>query len=120
MPARTTKHRSHLESPSRVSAWTALAKSAEFKPAQMAEAAGLSLVHLRRLCREVFGITLGEWLRHTRMVAARQLLAETLSTKLTAERLGYSYRTHFARDFQRTYGVSASVWLHSYKAKVGL
>lgn len=85
----------------------------------MAETAGISLVHLRRLCREIFGETLAEWLRRERMVAARQLLAETESVKTTLHQLGYEHRSQLIRAFRCAYGVTPSVWLRRFRARAG-
>lgn len=95
----------------KASAWTLLARKCRFQPAVMAKEADMSVGHLRRLCRDVFGESIGAWIRRERMVAARQVIAESRSTKVTMDILGYRYRSQFARDFQAAYGVSPTAWL---------
>lgn len=96
---------------SKASAWTLLARKCRFQPAIMAKEADMSVGHLRRLCRDVFGESIGAWIRRERMVAARQVIAESRSTKVTMDILGYRYRSQFSRDFQAAYGVSPTAWL---------
>ncbi len=85
----------------------------------MAAAAGISPAHLRRMCRDLFGDTLAEWIRKERMVAARQLLAETESVKVTLDLLGYEHRSQLSRDFRRAYGVTPSEWLRRFRGQTG-
>jgi AraC family transcriptional regulator of arabinose operon len=109
--------RYRLADPTRAASWTLLARNAKFRPALMAEAAGISVVHLRRLCRDLFGETLAQWLRHERMVAARHLLAETESVKTTLDQLGYEHRSQLARDFRAAYGVTPTEWLRRFRTR---
>lgn len=83
----------------------------------MARAAGLSVVQLRRRCRSRFGESLAEWIRRERMVAARQLLAETKSVKLALARLGYEHLSQMSRDFSRAYGTTPTDWLRWFAAR---
>ncbi len=103
-----------LSNRSKASTWTLLARKCRFQAAAMATAADLSLGHLRRLCQEVFGESLGEWLRRERMVAARQLLRENRSVKETMETLGYRHRRQFIRDFRSAYDVLPTDWLRAH------
>lgn len=107
--------RTRLADPSRAASWTLLARNSKFRPALMAETAGISSAHLRRLCRELFGESLAQWLRRERMVAARHLLAETESVKITLDQLGYEHRSQLARDFRNAYGVTPTEWLRRFK-----
>jgi AraC-like DNA-binding protein len=109
--------RTRFEAPNRASSWTLLARNSKFRPALMAEAAGISAAHLRRLCRDLFGESLAQWLRRERMVAARLLLAETESVKVTQDHLGYEHRSQLARDFRNAYGVTPSSWLRRFKTR---
>ena len=92
-----------------------LARNSKFRPVDMAAAAGVSAAHLRRMCRTLFGDTMAEWIRNERMVAARQLLAETESVKMTLGLLGYEHRSQLSRDFRQAYGVTPSEWLRRFK-----
>ena len=83
----------------------------------MAVSAGLSLGHLRRLCQDVFGESLGDWLRRERMVAARQVLQESRSVKVTMELLGYRHRRQFVSDFRNAYETLPTDWLRAISAK---
>ncbi len=111
----TMNRRTRIEAPNRAASWTLLARNSKFRPALMAEAAGISAAHLRRLCRDLFGESLAQWLRRERMVAARHLLAETESVKATLDHLGYEHRSQLARDFRSAYGVTPSSWLRRFK-----
>jgi AraC-like DNA-binding protein len=111
--------RTRFEAPNRASSWTLLARNSKFRPALMAEAAGISAAHLRRLCRDLFGESLSQWLRRERMVAARLLLAETESVKVTQDHLGYEHRSQLARDFRNAYGVTPSSWVRRFKTRTG-
>ena len=111
--------RCRLEAPDQAACWTLLARACCFSPEVMARAAGLSVVQLRRRCRERFGETFGEWCRRERMVAARQLLAETESVKLTLNRLGYEHRSQMSRDFWRAYETTPTEWLRWFRGRWG-
>ena len=106
-----------LSNRSKASTWTLLARKCRFQPQTMAEGADLSLGHLRRLCQDVFGESLGDRLRRERMVAARQVLQESRSVKVTMELLGYRHRRQFVSDFRSAYETLPSDWLRSISAK---
>lgn len=108
-----------LSNRSRASAWTLLARKCHFRPQAMAQNADISVGHLRRLCQEVFGESLGDWLRRERMVAARQVLRESRSVKATMELLGYRHRRQFVSDFRSAYETLPTEWLRSISTKGG-
>lgn len=92
-----------------------LARKSGFSAARMAEAAGVSVAHLRRLCREQFGQSFGVWLKNERMAAARHLLAETGSVKVTVDILGYRQRTQFSREFRQAHGITPTAWAARFR-----
>ncbi len=92
-----------------------LARKAEFSPPRMAVEAGLSVAHLRRLCRDQFGEPFGVWLKNERMAAARHLLAENGTVKVTAARLNYRQPSHFSREFRQVHGITAAAWAARFK-----
>ena len=71
----------------------------------MARHAGISVVHLRRLCVERWAEPLVTWLQGQRVVAAAQLLREGGKVREIAPLVGYRQVTHFSRHFRRTFGV---------------
>ncbi len=81
----------------------------------MAANAGLSVAHLRRLCRENFGDSFSVWLKNERMAAARHLLAETGSVKETSATLGYRQLSQFSREFRHAHGVTAAAWVARFQ-----
>lgn len=95
--------------------WRRLARAGNYQLSTMAVCAGVSVAHLRRLCRRQMDEGLSEWVRTERLVAARLLLAETGSVKITAALLGYRQRSQFSREFQQVYGVPASGFAARYK-----
>lgn len=66
--------------------------------------------HLANAMREQTGLTVGDWVREHRMVAARRLLSEGYSVEETAVRAGYADVTHFIRTFRRVHGLTPRVW----------
>lgn len=95
--------------------WMLLARKSGFRPASMAANAGLSVAHLRRLCRENFGDSFSIWLKNERMAAARHLLAETGSVKETSATLGYRQLSQFSREFRHAHGVTAAAWAARFR-----
>ncbi|MCD8482047.1 MAG: helix-turn-helix transcriptional regulator [Verrucomicrobia bacterium] len=61
---------------------------------------------LKRGFRAVYNQTVMEFLRHERMLQARRLLQQGKSVLETAEAVGYSNPSHFARGFRLEFGVA--------------
>lgn len=61
---------------------------------------------LKRGFRSVYNKTVMEFLRHERMLKARRMLLEGCSVLETAEAVGYSNPSHFARAFRLEFGVA--------------
>lgn len=73
----------------------------------LSAAVGLSIAQLTRLFRRYTGRTPGAFLTHLRLARARLLLeCSTLSVAQIREQVGIPDRSHFAREFKRTYGMS--------------
>lgn len=81
----------------------------------MARHAGISLVHLRRLCMARWGEPLMSWLHDRRMVAAGYLLREDFKVREIAQRVGYRQVTHFSRHFRRTFGVGPRQYQRDFR-----
>lgn len=74
---------------------------------QLAEAVGLSVVHLTRLFRKETRTTPGAFLRRLRRQRAHALLRRTsLPIREVMAQVGVSGRSHLAREFSREYGSS--------------
>ena len=72
---------------------------------ELAAAAGLSVSQLARLFRRDTGATPGAYLHHLRLERARILLARTsIPVRDVMIQVGWSDRSHFARDFCRRFG----------------
>jgi transcriptional regulator GlxA family with amidase domain len=81
---------------------------------EMAETVRLSPSRLRHLFKEEIGVTPAQYLKSLRMQRAREMMATTfLSVKEIIHRVGMKNKTHFARDFKKTYGVTPSNYLAS-------
>lgn len=73
----------------------------------LAEHAGLSVTHFRRLFRAWAGLSVAEFLQRARVAHARQLLHDPdLSVKQIAARSGFPDPFHFSRVFRRVDGLS--------------
>ncbi len=67
--------------------------------------------HLASVMKEETGQTVGEWLSAIRVSsAANWLLHSDLSLEEIAERVGWSDRTHFTRQFRKAYGLPPAAW----------
>jgi AraC-like DNA-binding protein len=72
---------------------------------QLASVVGMSESKLRRLFRQVFGLSLYDYYQTVRMHEAARLLRETnLSVSETGYRLGFENLSHFARVFEQHLG----------------
>lgn len=76
----------------------------------MADAAGLSTTHFRRVFKASAGRTPKEFLTSVRMARARQLLASGASIKETAYATGFRAPAHFMRVFKRVTGCTAGAF----------
>jgi AraC family transcriptional regulator of arabinose operon len=74
---------------------------------ELASIVGLSVSQFTRLFRQATGSTPGAYLNARRLSRARTLVGRTsLSVAEIMRQVGFSDRSHFARDFQRAHGFS--------------
>lgn len=74
---------------------------------ELAEHAGYSPQHLNRLFKQAIGLTPLQYLTHTRMARAAQLLTEGKQTvAAVGEAVGYDNPFYFSRMFRKHHGVS--------------
>ncbi|MGR7304882.1 helix-turn-helix domain-containing protein [Klebsiella aerogenes] len=68
---------------------------------------GYSHWYFQRRFSEIYGISLGQYIRQKKMILAASLLTETnLPVNKIMQRLGYNDYVTFARIFQRQYKIS--------------
>jgi transcriptional regulator GlxA family with amidase domain len=91
--------------------WVHLNLDRQLDVATLAERARLSQRTFFRKFTEAMGETPAHFIESLRLDAARVLLAQGLSIKLTAARVGLSGAT-FARAFERRFGVSPRSYRH--------
>lgn len=73
---------------------------------ELAKMSGINQQKLKNGFKQVFGITINQYLRQYRLEKAKFLMMEGKSSiKEIAERVGYSNQSHFARRFREKYGV---------------
>lgn len=81
----------------------------DFRLADVAKAAGMSVSALQRLFRAAFGTTVVAYLRGRRLEQARDLLArDQISVTEAAFLAGYSDPANFAKAFRRRFGCAPS------------
>lgn len=84
--------------------------------AVLAEALGYSVSHLRAVFRHRLGVSLGRYIRESRLSQAAQMLQETrLSVTEISERTGFESLYAFSRAFKNTYSLSPK----AYSKRVG-
>lgn len=84
--------------------------AADFSAADVATAAGVSPRSLYRAFQDFRGVSFSQFVRNSRMDAARDLLRDEpgMPLKAVARRVGYGDYTSFWRHFRARYGVSPS------------
>ncbi|WPJ95530.1 AraC family transcriptional regulator [Coraliomargarita algicola] len=84
--------------------------------ADLAEALGYSVSHLRAVFRDRLGVSLGRYIRESRLSEAAKLLKETnLNVTEVSQRTGFDSLFAFSRAFKNTYGIPPK----AYSQKVG-
>ncbi|MBA3708078.1 MAG: AraC family transcriptional regulator [Planctomycetes bacterium] len=78
--------------------------------ADLAERAGCSRFHFMRAFQREVGMSPRQYQIHARIAAAKKLLADGLSVKETAYRLGYGDLFYFSRLFKQKAGVAPSTF----------
>jgi AraC-like DNA-binding protein len=75
----------------------------------LADAIGISRVHLHRKIKEITGLSARDYLKNIRMKQASLLLTDRrLTISEIAYAVGYSNPAHFSASFKAFYGVSPS------------
>jgi AraC family transcriptional regulator of arabinose operon len=83
---------------------------------EIARMVNLSTPHLRSLFRAETGMTLVQYLKSLRMRKAKELLETTfLSVKQIMFQVGIDDKSHFARAFRQTYGLSPAEYRKSVR-----
>jgi AraC-like DNA-binding protein len=75
---------------------------------QLAREAGMSHPKLNRCFRELYGMTVFEYLRNERLNRAREMLDHGLNVTETAYAVGYDSISHFSKAFKSRFGASPS------------
>ena len=75
---------------------------------QLAREAGMSHPKLNRCFREIYGMTVFQYLRTERLNRARQMLDHGLNVTETAYAVGYESISHFSQAFKKQFGASPS------------
>ncbi len=74
--------------------------------ADIAEELGYSVSHLRAVFRDRLGVSLGKYMRESRLSEAAQLLqSSTLNVSEIGERCGFESLYAFSRAFRKAYGI---------------
>lgn len=82
----------------------------------VANAVGRHPSHVATCVKEESGRTVGEWITHTRMAYARQLLrASQDNIEHIAEQVGFASASHFHRTFKTWHGVSPGTWRREHE-----
>ncbi|WP_419657240.1 transcriptional regulator, AraC family [Desulfosarcina variabilis str. Montpellier] len=75
---------------------------------QLAREAGMSHPKLNRCFREIYGMTVFQYLRNERLNRAREMLGNGLNVTETAYAVGYDSLSHFSQAFKKQFGASPS------------
>jgi AraC-like DNA-binding protein len=75
---------------------------------QLARDAGMSHPKLNRCFRQVYGMTVFEYLRNERLSRAREMLDHGLNVTEAAYAVGYESISHFSQAFKKQFGTSPS------------
>lgn len=77
----------------------------------VAKAVCRSPAHVATSVKQATGYTVGEWIRHARVhEAAAWLLHSDASLDEVAAHVGWQDKTHFIRQFKKTYGQTPAAW----------
>jgi len=84
----------------------ALARRHGYRVCEMCVELGCGERYLHATFVRDIGLSPKMWLRQERMLVARRLLHEGLSTEAVSEELGFSTSNNFRREFRGVYGLS--------------
>ncbi len=86
--------------------WEPLARSANYRLQELANASGHSLRTLQRHVAQRFGVNLHAFISELRMKRAAAMLATGASVKEVGIALGFKQTSHFIRMYRATFGVT--------------
>jgi len=86
--------------------WVSLARSAGYRPGELARLCSVSLRQLERHFEQRFGSRPQVWLSDQRLERARELLLQGHYVKTVALEMGFKDAAHFCRRFKLRYGLS--------------
>lgn len=72
----------------------------------VAASAFINASYLRALFKKAYGMTAGEYITHTRMSKAKELLGASIRLSEIAERVGYQDAGYFSKVFKKFYGMT--------------
>lgn len=85
--------------------------SAALSIGDIAAALGYSASHLRSVFRDRLGVSLGRYVRHSRLSEAAQRLQNTdIAISAVSENCGFESLHAFSRAFRKTYGVPPRIY----------
>lgn len=94
----------------------AIESDAEFKlkEPELAKMCSVSVSTFQRLFKKSFGKSFSEYKNERRIIKAKELLAQGLSTEEISERLGFCDSSHFSKRFKREVGTSPKKYLKQH------
>ena len=90
----------------RIQNWQQLAHDVKYSVKALAKACGVSVRALEMFFVAVMHESPRRWLNRLRMKKAVELLCGGSNVSEAADCLGYRDRSHFSREFKRSYGVA--------------
>lgn len=79
--------------------------------AVIADTVGFSANHFSQCFKEVLGVTPHQWLMHTRLERAKELLVNSvMSLSEISQKCGFFDQSHFCKAFTRHTGVNPTTW----------
>ena len=88
----------------------------QFSLEHISQDTGLTQAKLQEGFKPLYNKTVTEYIRHTRLVVARDLIMNTeLSISEIVHSIGFTSRSNFSKIFKEKYGISPSVFKSSRK-----
>lgn len=84
----------------------------------VARAVHRSPAHVASVIKDATGHTVGDWIRSARVAEATSLLSHSnASLEEIAERVGWSDKTHFIRQFRKVHGQTPAAWRRAIRRR---